>query len=144
MSWEEYRKQAKMSEEKFAKNLINPIWANDYENMKEHWDVKGVFKNKTYRFDVKGMKKKNRWDNNFQDDYIVFERNKYWLIVDRQELLNHVVNRLKEKGYEKGKGIYQVYQRDGRQDKITMVPYEDIEKLTNIEKVDKDDTKTNI
>lgn len=45
---------------------------------------------------------------------------------------------------KKGKGIYQVYQRDGRQDKITMVPYEDIEKLTNIEKVDKDDTKTNI
>ena len=105
MSWEEYRKQAKMSEEKFAKNLIDPIWANDYENMKEHWDVKGTFKNKTYRFDVKGMKKKNRWDNNFQDDiawvegtnvrgepgwvkgkadYIVFERNKYWLIVDRQ------------------------------------------------------------
>ena len=165
MSWEEYRKQAKMSEEKFAKNLIDPIWANDYENMKEHWDVKGTFKNKTYRFDVKGMKKKNRWDNNFQDDiawvegtnvrgepgwvkgkadYIVFERNNYWLVVDRQELLNHVVNKLKEKGYEKGKGIYQVYQRDGRQDKITMVPYEDIEKLTNIEKVDKDDTKTNI
>ena len=55
MSWEEYRKQAKMSEEKKKKNLIDPIWANDYENMKEHWDVKGVFKNKTYRFDVKGM-----------------------------------------------------------------------------------------
>ena len=30
------------------------------------------------------------------------------------------------------------------QDKITMVPYEDIEKLTNIEKVNKDDTETNI
>ena len=30
-------------------------------------DVKGVFKNKTYKFDVKGMKRK-RWDNNFQDD----------------------------------------------------------------------------
>ena len=42
MSWEEYRKQAKMSEEKFAKNLIDPIWANDYQNMKEHWDVKGI------------------------------------------------------------------------------------------------------
>jgi hypothetical protein len=70
MSWEEYRKQAKMSEEKFAKNLIDPIWANDYENMKEHWDVKGVFKNKTYRFDVKGMKKKNRWDNNLKETSI--------------------------------------------------------------------------
>ena len=165
MSWEEYVKQAKISEEKFAKNLSNPVWANNYENMIEHWDVKGIFKQKLYKFDVKGMKKKNRWDNNFQDDiawvegtnvrgepgwvkgkadYIVFERNKYWLVVDRQELLNHVVNKLKEKGYQKGKGIYQVYQREGRLDKITMVPYEDIEKLTNIEKVSKDDTKTNI
>ena len=165
MSWEEYVKQAKISEEKFAKNLTNPVWANNYQNMKEHWDVKGIFKQKLYKFDVKGMKKKNRWDNNFQDDiawvegtnvrgepgwvkgkadYIVFERNKYWLIVDRQELFDHVVNKLQEKGYQKGKGIYQVYQREGRLDKITMVPYEDIEKLTNIEKVNKNDTETNI
>ena len=152
MSWEEYVKQAKISEEKFAKNLTNPVWANSYQNMKEHWDVKG-------------MKKKNRWDNNFQDDiawvegtnvrgepgwvkgkadYIVFERNNYWLVVNRQELLNHVINKLKEKGYQKGKGVYQVYQREGRLDKITMVPYEDIEKLTKIEKVNKNDTETNI
>ena len=68
MSWEEYVKQAKISEEKFAKNLTNPVWANNYQNMKEHWDVKGIFKHKVYKFDVKGMKKKNRWDNNFQDD----------------------------------------------------------------------------
>ena len=109
------------------------------------------------------MKKKNRWDNNSQDDiawvegtnvrgepgwvkgkadYIVFERNKYWLLVDRQELLNYVVDKLKEKGYEKGKGIYKIYQREGRLDKITMVPYEDIEKLTNIEKVQKNENST--
>ena len=69
---------------------------------------------------------------------------KYWLLVDRQELFDHVVNKLQEKGYEKGKGIYQVYQREGRLDKITMVPYEDIEKLTKIERVDKDDTETSI
>ena len=129
MSWEEYVKQAKISEEKFAKNLIDPVWANNYQNMKEHWDVQGMFKDRVYRFDVKGMKKKNRWDNNFQDDiawvegtnvrgepgwvkgkadYIVFERNKYWLLVDRQELFDHVVNKLQEKGYEKGKGVYKM------------------------------------
>ena len=33
MSWEEYVKQAKISEEKFAKNLTNPVWANNYQNM---------------------------------------------------------------------------------------------------------------
>ena len=150
MAWEEYIKQAKISEQNFAKNLIDPTWANKYENIKEHWDVKG-------------MKKRNRWDNNSQDDiawvegtnvrgepgwvkgkadYIVFERNKYWLLVDRQELLNYVVDKLKEKGYEKGKGVYKIYQREGRLDKITMVPYEDIEKLTNIEKVQKNENST--
>ena len=126
--------------------------------MKEHWDVKGIFKNKTYRFDVKGMKKKNRWDNNFQDDiawvegtnvrgepgwvkgkadYIVFERNDYWLVVDRKELYNHVVQKVKENGVQQGRGIYKVYQRAGRQDKITMVPFDNIEKLINIHKVQK-------
>ena len=68
MSWEEYVKQARISEENFAKNLDSPVWANTFQNMKEHWDVKGMFKDKLYKFDVKGMKKKNRWDKNFQDD----------------------------------------------------------------------------
>ncbi len=165
MSWQEFKARAKIIEENFAKNLTNPKWANDYQDMHEHWDVEGTLDGKLLKFDVKGMKKVNRWDNKKQDDiawvegtnvrgepgwvkgkadYIVFERNKYWLVVDRQELFNHVVNKLQEKGYEKGKGIYQVYQREGRLDKITMVPYEDIEKLTNIEKVNKDDTETNI
>ena len=57
--------------------------------------------------------------------------------MDRQELLNHVMDKLKEKGYEKGKGVYKIYQREGRLDKITMVPFEDIEKLDNIERVKK-------
>tara|TARA_R100000482_G_scaffold50480_1_gene17927 strand:+ start:63 stop:563 length:501 start_codon:yes stop_codon:yes gene_type:complete len=159
MSWKEFRERAKIVEESFAKNLIDPVWANDYQDMHEHWDVEGTLDNKLLKFDVKGMKKVNRWDNKKQDDiawvegtnvrgkpgwvkgkadYIVFERNEYWLLVNRQELLNHIQDKLKEKGYETGKGIYQIYQREGRLDKITMVPFQDIEQLTDIKKINKD------
>lgn len=158
MSWKEFRDRAKLIEEQFAQKLINPIWANDNENIKEHWDVKGLFKNKLLKFDVKGMKKKNRYDNNFQDDVawvegtnvrgnpgwlkgkadcISFERNNYWLIVDRESLLQFVNKKLKENNFEKGKGIYKIYQREGRLDKITMVPFEDIEKFTSCERIQK-------
>tara|TARA_R100000664_G_C2710533_1_gene107522 strand:+ start:208 stop:708 length:501 start_codon:yes stop_codon:yes gene_type:complete len=158
MSWKEFRERAKIVEESFAKNLTDPIWANDYQDMHEHWDVEGTLDNKLLKFDVKGMKKVNRWDNKKQDDiawvegtnvrgkpgwvkgkadYIVFERNEYWLLVNRQELLNHIQDKLKEKGYETGKGIYQIYQREGRLDKITMVPFQDIEQLTDIKKINK-------
>ena len=159
MSWKEFKERAKIVEESFAKNLTNPVWANDYQDMHEHWDLEGTLDNKLLKFDVKGMKKVNRWDNKKQDDiawvegtnvrgkpgwvkgkadYIVFERNEYWLLVNRQELLNHIQDKLKEKGYETGKGTYQIYQREGRLDKITMVPFQDIEQLTDIKKINKD------
>lgn len=158
MSWKEFRDRAKVIEEQFAKKLVNPVWANDNENINEHWDVKGLFKDKLLKFDVKGMKKKNRYDKNFQDDvawvegtnvrgnpgwlkgkadYISFERNNYWLIVNRESLLEFVNKKLKENNFEKGKGIYKVYQREGRLDKITMVPFEDIEKFTLCERIEK-------
>jgi len=141
MSWQEYRARAKIIEENFAKNLKDPIWANDYQDMQEHWDVKGTLDNELLKFDVKGMKKVNRWDNKKQDDiawvegtnvrgkpgwvkgkadYIVFERADHWLLVQRQELLEHVESKLKEKNFEKGKGVYQIYQR-GKE--IVLFPY---------------------
>ena len=159
MSWQEFKARAKIIEENFAKNLTNPKWANDYQDMHEHWDVEGMLDGKLLKFDVKGMKKVNRWDNKKQDDiawvegtnvrgkpgwvkgladYIVFERTDHWLLVNRQELLNHVQDKLKEKGYETGKGVYQIYQREGRLDKITMVPFQDMEQLTDIKKINKD------
>ena len=42
-----------------------------------------------------------------------------------------------EKNFEKGKGVYQIYQREGRQDKITMVPFQDMEQLTNVKRINK-------
>ena len=158
MSWQEFKARAKIIEQNFAKNIKDPIWANDYQDMQEHWDVKGTLDNELLKFDVKGMKKVNRWDNKKQDDiawvegtnvrgkpgwvkgkadYIVFERTDHWLLIQRQELLDHVTKKLTEKNFEKGKGIYQVYQREGRLDKITMVPFQDMEQLTNVKRINK-------
>ena len=156
MNW--FRQQAKIVEQNFAKHLKDVKWANDEQDMFEHWDLKGLFKGHVFKFDVKGKKKVNRSDANSQDDiawvegtnvwgkpgwikgkadYIVFERNDYWLVVDRKELYDHVVEKVKENGVQQGRGIYKVYQRTGRQDKITMVPFDNIEKLINIHKVQK-------
>ena len=158
MSWQEYRARAKIIEENFAKNLKDPVWANDYQDMQEHWDVKGTLDNKLLKFDVKGMKKVNRWDSKKQDDiawvegtnvrgkpgwvkgkadYIVFERPDYWLIVGREDLFKFTWSKLEENNFRKGKNIYEVYQREGRLDKITMVPFKDIEQLTNVKRINK-------
>jgi hypothetical protein len=160
MSWQEYKARAKVIEQNFAKNLTDVKWANDYQDMYEHWDIEGMLDGKILKFDVKGMKKVNRWDNNKQDDiawvegtnvrgkpgwvkglanYIVFERIDHWFLVNRQELLDHVQEKLKQKGYETGKGVYQIYQRDGRLDKITMVPFQDIEQLKDTKRIIKND-----
>jgi hypothetical protein len=155
MSWEEFKRLAKITEENFAKNLKDPVWADSKQDMFEHWDVKGILNGELLKFDVKGMKKINRSDQDKQDDitwiegtnvrgkpgwikgkadYIVFERTDYWLIVKRKELFEFIWNKLEENNFKKGKGIYEIYQRQGRLDKITMVPFKDVEQIDNIKK----------
>ena len=148
-----------LDEERFAqRHLSNIKWPNNYQNMHEHWDMEGGLKGKTLKFDVKGMKKINRRDDSTQDkftwiegtnvkgnpgwlkgraDYIVFERNEYWLLVNREELWDFVQEKLKKNSYAEGKKPYHVYQRWGKKDKITLVPFTDIEGLKDIEKLDK-------
>jgi len=157
--WKSFREKGRIVERNFyKKHLTNAIESSNYQDFNEHWDVQGNLDGKIFKFDIKGLKKTNRWDLNTQDDnawvegtnvrgkpgwvkgkadYIVFERNDYWLLVNREELLERVESKLKEKNYEKGKGVYQIYQREGRQDKITLVPYKDIENLKDIKKLDK-------
>jgi len=158
MSWQSFREQGKIVEKSFSKFLVNPNWANKTQDIFEHWDLEGELNGTLLKFDVKGMKKTNRLDTDCQDDFawvegtnvhgkigwikgkadiIVFERFSCWLLVDREELLHLVSTKLKENNYKKGKGIYMIYQREGRKDKITMVPYQDIEQLTNIQKINK-------
>ena len=155
MGWQEFKAKAKITEENFAKNLKDPVWATDKQDMYEHWDVQGTLDGQLLKFDVKGMKKVNRWDNKTQDDitwiegtnvrgypgwikgkadYIVFERLDYWLLVNREELFKFTWSKLEENNFRKGKNIYVVYQREGRLDKITMVPFKDIEQIDNIKR----------
>ena len=126
------------------------LWANSEQDKYEHWDVEGTLNGKTLKFDIKGLKKVNRWDSSTKDEcawvegtnvrgdpgwlkgianYIVFERNDCWLTVNREELLNFVKEKLKKNSYATGKKPYHVYQREGRKDKITLVPFKDIEAL---------------
>ena len=157
--WDSFIHKGTLDEERFAqRHLSNIKWSNNYQNMHEHWDMEGGLKGKTLKFDVKGMKKINRRDDSTQDkftwiegtnvkgnpgwlkgraDYIVFERNEYWLMVNREELWDFVQEKLKKNLYAEGKKPYHVYQRWGKKDKITLVPFTDIEDLKDIEKLDK-------
>lgn len=78
------------------------------EDKKEHWDVELCNSKSSTKIDVKGLKKINRTDSSYNDDYhwielvgnagypgwvrgkakyIALECREYWLLVDRQELL---------------------------------------------------------
>ena len=148
-----------LDEERFAQRHLSDIkWSNNYQNMHEHWDMEGGLNGKILKFDVKGMKRKNRNDKEKQDewawvegtnvkgnpgwvkgraDYIVFERSEYWLMVNREELWNFVQEKLKKNSYAEGKKPYHVYQRYGKRDKITLVPFKDIEDLKDVAKLEK-------
>jgi len=157
--WEPFVRQGKLAEKLFAQRHLSDIkWANSEQDKYEHWDMEGDLNGKTFKFDVKGMKRINRPDGATQDKfawvegtningnegwikglayYIVFERGEYWLVVNREELFNFTWDKLREKGFPQGKKPYHVYQRDGRKDKLTLVPFKDIEELKDIKKLEK-------
>jgi hypothetical protein len=66
-------------------------------------------------------------------DYIVFERESTWFIVDRKELLNLTMHKLKENNFKKGKGVYLIHTRDGRKDKVTQVLFNDMKTINHYE-----------
>jgi len=159
LSWEEFRRKAKLVEQAFAqRHLSDILWANSEQDKYEHWDMEGNLNGRTLKFDIKGMKKMNRWDSKTQDEcawvegtnvrgepgwlkgsanYIVFERNDCWLTVNREELLDFVNEKLKKNSYATGKKPYCIYQREGRKDKITLVPFKDIEQLKDTRRLEK-------
>jgi len=115
--------------------------------MFEHWDVQGRRRNgQLYKYDVKSLKKLNRSDPDYRDDvtwvegtnvrgdkgwlkgeadYIAFERKSEWLLIPRHILYDWVLDQI-AKINTVGKGLYQIYTRDNRLDKITLIRYEDI------------------
>ena len=143
-------KRGSDAEKRFAKELLsNVTWATTYQDIHEHWDVMGKLHEKTYKFDVKALRRINRNDSNLDDDitwiegtnvignrgwlrgdadYIVFERMQGWMVINRAKLFDWVMQKLKENNLKEGKGLYQIYQRPGRKDKLTMIRYSDIPK----------------
>ena len=159
--WASFVRKGKLAEKLFAQRHLSDIkWANSEQDKYEHWDMEGGLDGKTSKFDVKEMKKINRWDPKAQDvlawiegtnnggnegwikglaDYIIFERTNSWLVVNREELFNFTWDKLREKGFPQGKKAYHIYDRSfwGKKDKTTLVPFKDIETLKDIKKLEK-------
>ena len=149
-----FLERGKDVEKLFAKEcLIGAIFATKEQDQMEHWDVCGVCKkisNKQLKFDVKSQKKNNRNDKQFsseltwiegknvygydgwikgKSDYIAFERERIWFIVNREELYKLTLKKLAENGNKKGKGKYLIYTRENTKDVITQIPFTDMEEI---------------
>jgi hypothetical protein len=150
-------------EKQFAnQHLKNWSEASVHENRFEHWDVKGILPiismEHELKFDVKARKRISRLDISFQDDYtwiegtdikgnpgwlkgkadyICFELQKHWLIVNRSILHTFINARLYENGYKEGKGIYEIYTRRNAKDKITLAIVDDLARLEGSKKLRK-------
>ena len=159
--------KAKIDEAEFAKRLEDPVMATYQQNTREHWDVQGTLEGQVSKFEVKGLKRLKRKDPEPQDDlacveyvgitghpgwvqgksdYIAFKRIKYpWLLANRKQLWEMLEAKLKERNYSPSlkpwyeKEAYATYDRSyfGKKDKFCWVPYEDIEKLKDIKKLEK-------
>ena len=160
-----YLKKGREVEESFASQILSDVvWATKLQDVREHWDGSGILPSEygvegRQKFDVKGMKKFIRFDSSTQDDlawiesknvqgmngwilgeanYIIFERLDSWLMVNREDLLHFVNDKVKSLGYLKGKKPYHIYGRPSRQDKLTLVPFTDMEQLSNTKNISKE------
>lgn len=142
--------KGKVIEQQFIDLITKPedviIRPTIEQDINEHWDVdiNGV------KFDIKGVKKINRMDNEVNYDihwielknvhgaagwlyglanYIVFETKNNWLVVDREKLINFVDEKLKLIIVEQPE-LYKMYSRRGRYDAITLIKTSDLESIT--------------
>ena len=147
-------KYGKDAEKRFTKKfLINPKYPTKYQDIYEHWDVEGVLNSvseQRYKFDIKSSGKlKYSTENKIMKevwvegtnisgnkgwikgnaDYIVFERENTWFVVNRQELYKLTYNKLSENNFQTGKGVYLIHTRENRKDKVTQVLFDDMKTI---------------
>ena len=71
-NYQSFLEKGKQIELNFANKYLKEfILANKQEDIFEHWDVKGVcavIGIDSLKFDIKGLKKINRYDKNYQDE----------------------------------------------------------------------------
>ena len=120
------------------------MFSNKSQDINEHWDYKVTDGNgKTYKYDVKGIKRINREDGlpnehyHFieiknvngdkgwaygEADFFKFETEEYWITVSKEALQNLIKAKThKEYVTSPDKALYCLYQRSGRKDIMTLV-----------------------
>jgi hypothetical protein len=127
------------------------------ENIDGHWDFHISKDQENFKIEVKSAKRIDRNDSNIQfehtwveihgvrpkdtgwlfgkADLIAFERESSFIFVKRLELLavvNKKVN-LVAKVDNPRDALYKIYRRDGRKDKLTLLPSSDIEEIKFME-----------
>lgn len=145
-----YVKEFKKVEVEFG-NIISKygevVYANAEQDMFEHWDLKIINEHKEVKFDVKAMKKTNRSDSNVNDqihwvelqnvrgnkgwlyggaDYFAFEMQDKWLLVKKKRLQTLIEEKCDQSNVLTRPELYKLYQRQGRQDLITLIKTEDL------------------
>jgi hypothetical protein len=139
-----YLSKGKEIEKEFAKNLSNVIFATQEQDIIEHWDIEADYNNTRKKFDVKSIKKQNRYDDLSSEifhwvelsnvlggkrtgslygktDYFVYEIEDYWIIVDKIILQKFIEEKCKGKKIEKNKDPYTLFRREGRKDIVVKV-----------------------
>ena len=127
------------------------------ENIDEHWDYQIEKGEEKYKVEVKSAKRVHRDDNKIQFEYtwveihgvrpkdtgwlfgkadiIAFEKQNSFIFVKRLDLLavvNKKVN-LVAKVRDPKDALYKIYRRDGRKDKLTLLPASDLEAIKFME-----------
>jgi hypothetical protein len=77
-----------MSVKEFSSYLKNIEWPSK----KETWDVTGILGNRKYRFDVRDLDSVQKYKTNTKADKLVFNLKDKWVIVDTEELHEHIKN----------------------------------------------------
>ena len=147
--------QGTQAESGFREILVNQgfkVRDADGVEQRNHVDLISTENNKNVRYDVKARKKLGRGDNQYQDelvwieiqnvrgdlgwlfgaaDFIVFERDKDFIVVDREKLADFVQRtcNLRKIARYSDEALYCRYQRQGRKDCLTLIRNEDLEKI---------------
>jgi hypothetical protein len=149
------------AEELFAELARRAGWqvspSSKAENIDEHWDFLISKDRENFKIEVKSAKRVDRNDGGIQFKYtwveihgvrpkdtgwlfgkadlIAFERESSFLFVKRLNLLavvNKKVN-LVAKVTNPQDAVYKIYRREGRKDKLTLLPSSDIEEIKFME-----------
>jgi hypothetical protein len=145
----------------FAEIAQRTMWqispSSKDENINEHWDFAIQKDAENFKVEVKSAKRINRNDKKIQFEYswveihgvrpkdtgwlfgkadlIAFEKENSFIFVKRLDLLavvNKKVN-LVAKVHDPKNALYKIYTRDGRKDKLTLLPISDIEEIKIME-----------